>query len=148
MHIKCCTGNNLILATGLMIGPLRIRIHLFRMKVVSDPTCIFCDDKNESTENIFATCEIVIYLKKKHLDAYQVLDRKLSLLTPRGILKFVQYIGLGEDLTKVYIIGHYNPSGTPLMLWRCLQFKDDSELQNFDKLFMTILFILFNFIIL
>ena len=90
--------NNLRLTTGLLTGHCAPREHLFRMGVVSSPTCRFCYDENASSEHILGTCGALMHLRKKHLGAYQMLGRELSVLTPSSVLKFVRAIGLGETL--------------------------------------------------
>jgi hypothetical protein len=84
---------------GLLTGHNTLRIYLYVMGLINNPTCRKCDTERETSVHILCECETLSSLRSAHLGSFYLEPEDIRKLSIGAIWNF----GKGTELSKLVI---------------------------------------------
>jgi hypothetical protein len=79
---------------GLFTGHCHLKGHPFEMELTDDPTCGGCLEKDKSATHILCDCEVIAYLRFRHLGQYFLEPSEYYDAPINEVLHFIRSAGL------------------------------------------------------
>jgi hypothetical protein len=79
---------------GLFTGHFYHKGHLFKLGLTDDPTCEMCLGKDESATYILCDCEVIAYLRFRHLDQFFMEQNDYYNAPINKVLHFIRNVEL------------------------------------------------------
>jgi hypothetical protein len=85
---------------GLFTGHCYLKVHLIKLGLTDDPTCERCLEKDESATHILCDCELIAYLRFRHLGQYFLEPSGYYDAPINKVIHFILNVGLIKGQSK------------------------------------------------